>query len=102
MGRNKVILYPQVQKRLEDLGYRIKLARLRRKISIETVANRAKVSRKSVWEVEKGSPSVAIGIYINVFMAIGQLGEIDKILADDPLGRILQDDDLIKYKRKST
>lgn len=102
MGRSKVILYPQVQKRLEDLGYRIKLARLRRKISIETVANRAKVSRKSVWEVEKGSPSVAIGIYINVFMAIGQLGEIDKILADDPLGRILQDDDLIKYKRKST
>ncbi len=100
MGRNKTILYPQVQKRLEDLGYRIKLARLRRKISIETVANRAKVSRKSVWEVEKGSPSVAMGIYINVFMAIGMLGEIDKILADDPLGRILQDDELVKYKRR--
>ncbi len=100
MGRSKTILYPQVQKRLEDLGYRIKLARLRRKISIETVANRAKVSRKSVWEVEKGSPSVAIGIYINVFMAIGMLGEIDKILADDPLGRILQDDELVKYKRR--
>ncbi len=100
MGRSKTILYPQVQKRLEDLGYRIKLARLRRKISIETVANRAKVSRKSVWEVEKGSPSVAMGIYINVFMAIGMLGEIDKILADDPLGRILQDDELVKYKRR--
>ncbi len=100
MGRSKTILYPQVQKRLEDLGYRIKLARLRRKISIETVANRAKVSRKSVWEVEKGSPSVAMGIYINVFMAIGMLGEIDKILVDDPLGRILQDDELVKYKRR--
>lgn len=101
MGRGKAILYPQVQKRLADLGYRIKLARLRRKISIETVANRAKISRKSVWEVEKGSSSVSIGIYINVFMAIGLLGEIDKLLADDPLGRILQDDDLVKYKRKN-
>lgn len=100
MGRAKVIMYPQVQKRLEDLGMRIKLARLRRKLTIETVANRAKISRTSVWEVEKGSPSVAIGIYVNVLMAIGMLGELDKFLADDPLGRFMQDEDLLKYRRK--
>lgn len=100
MGRAKVVIYPRVQKQLEDLGYRIKLARLRRKLSIETVANRAKISRTSVWEVEKGSPSVAIGIYVNVLMAIGMLGELDKFLADDPLGRLMQDSDLIKYKRR--
>lgn len=98
MGRGKVILYPQVQKKLEDLGHRIKLARLRRKLTIEMVAERAKISRFSVREVEKGSPSVAIGIYVNVLMAIGMVKELDNFLVDDPLGRMLQDDELLKYK----
>lgn len=102
MGRGKVILYPQVQKKLEDLGHRIKLARLRRKLTIEMVAERAKISRFSVREVEKGSLSVAIGIYVNVLMAIGMVKELDNFLADDPLGRMLQDDELLKYKRKGT
>ena len=102
MGRGKVILYPQVQKKLEDLGHRIKLARLHRKLTIEMVAERAKISRFSVREVEKGSPSVAIGIYVNVLMAIGVVKELDNFLADDPLGRMLQDDELLKYKRKGT
>ena len=102
MGRGKVILYPQVQKKLEDLGHRIKLARLRRKLTIEMVAERAKISRFSVREVEKGSPSVAIGIYVNVLMAIGMVKELDNCLADDPFGRLLQDDELLKYKRKGT
>lgn len=102
MGRRKVILYPQVQKKLEDLGHRIKLARLRRKLTIEMVAERAKISRFSVREVEKGSPSVAIGIYVNVLMAIGMVKELDNFLADDPLGRMLQDDELLKYQRKGT
>lgn len=102
MGRGKVILYPQVQKKLEDLGHRIKLARLRRKLTIEMVAERAKISRFSVREVEKGSPSVAIGNYVNVLMAIGMVKELDNFLADDPLGRMLQDDELLKYKRKGT
>ena len=102
MGRGKVILYPQVQKKLEDLGHRIKLARLRRKLTIEMVAERAKISRFSVREVEKGSPSVGIGIYVNVLMAIGMVKELDNFLADDPLGRMLQDDELLKYQRKGT
>ena len=102
MGRGKVILYPQVQKKLEDLGHRIKLARLRRKLTIEMVAERAKISRFSVREVEKGSPCVAIGMYVNVLMAIGMVKELDNFLADDPLGRMLQDDELLKYKRKGT
>lgn len=102
MGRGKVILYPQVQKKLEDFGQRIKLARLRRKLTIEMVAERAKISRFSVREVEKGSPSVAIGIYVNVLMAIGMVKELDNFLADDPWGRMLQDDELLKYQRKGT
>ena len=35
-------------------------------------------------------------------MAIGMVKELDNFLADDPLGRMLQDDELLKYKRKGT
>lgn len=100
MGRNKTIIYPQVLKHLEDLGWRIKLARLRRKLSVAAVAERAKVSRSSVWEVEKGSPSVAIGIYLNVLMAIGMAAELDRVLENDPLGRLMQDSDLPTRERR--
>lgn len=54
----------------------------------------------SVWEVEKGSPSVAIGIYVNVLMAIGMVNELDHVLADDPLGRLMQDSDLPTRERR--
>lgn len=49
----------------------------------------------------KGSPSVAIGIYLNVLMAIGMAGELDRVLADDPLGRLMQDSDLPTRERRN-
>ena len=40
MGRSKVILLPQQQKRLRQMGEQIRLARLRRSLSIELVAKK--------------------------------------------------------------
>lgn len=57
MGRKTVVLMPQSSRILQDMGNQIKLARLRRRISVDLVAERAGVSRASVWAVEKGSPS---------------------------------------------
>lgn len=99
MGRKSVILLPRTQKNLEIMGNQIKLARLRRKLSVELVAKRAGVSRASVWAVEKGSPSVAIGIYASVLLAIGMPDELTLIAKDDVLGRTLQDLDLPVRKR---
>lgn len=77
---------------IEQMGHQIKLARLRRKLSVELVAERARVSRTTVWNIEKGSPSVSIGAYAAVMHA---LGGMDKDLAlvckDDILGRTMQD-----------
>lgn len=67
------------------------MARLRRKLSVELVAERAKVSRTTVWAVESGSQSVSMGGYAAVLMAIGMIQEIDHIAADDVLGRTMQD-----------
>lgn len=99
MGRNKVLLFPRIERKLQDMGFRIKQARLRRKISVDMVAERAKVSRTSVWAVENGSQSVSIGIYAAVLMAVGLANDIDLIAKDDILGKTLQDLDLPIRKR---
>lgn len=91
MGRNSVILLPKQQKLLSALGENIKLARLRRGFSAELVAERAGISRASLWSVEKGSPSVAMGIYVSVLNALNLENDLLKVASDDELGRKLQD-----------
>ena len=53
MGRKSVAVLPQTQAILEQLGEQIKLARLRRHLSAELVAERAGVSRATVWNVDQ-------------------------------------------------
>ena len=53
---------PSTEEVLRILGEQIKLARLRRKLTAELVAERAGISRASLWKVESGSPSVAMGM----------------------------------------
>jgi len=82
------------------MGKQIKMARLRRKISAELVAERAGISRATLWAVEKGSPSVSIGIYAAVLHALnGMDRDLLLIAKDDELGRKLQDLDLPIRKR---
>lgn len=100
MGKKAVVLLPQTEKILSQMGEQIKMARLRRKLSAELVAERAGVSRTTLWAVEKGSPAVAIGIYAAVLHALNNM-EADLLLIakDDVLGRKLQDLDLVVKKR---
>jgi DNA-binding XRE family transcriptional regulator len=46
---------------LEEMGEDIKLARLRRKLTTGQVAERAGISRSTLWQVEKGLASVSFG-----------------------------------------
>ena len=103
MGRKTVVLMPQSSRILQDMGNQIKLARLRRRISVDLVlvAERAGVSRASVWAVEKGSPSVAIGIYAAVLHGIDNMDrDLLKVAGDDKLGRTLQDLGLLTGRRE--
>jgi transcriptional regulator with XRE-family HTH domain len=99
MGRKAVILLPTTERLLQGLGEHIQLARLRRTLSAELVAERAGISRASLWAVEKGSPSVAIGIYAQVLLAIGMEEDLLLVAKDDELGQKLQDAKLIRRKR---
>ena len=67
---------------------------------ITAVAERAGVSRATVWNVEKGNPSVAIGIYAAVLHALNNMDKDLLLVAkDDELGRKLQDLELTTRKR---
>ena len=100
MGKKAVVLMPKTQEILETMGMQIRMARLRRKLSTELVAERAGISRATLWAVEKGSPSVAIGIYAAVLHSLNNMDKDLLLIAkDDELGRKLQDLDLSGRKR---
>ncbi len=99
MYKKKILLMPSSHRVLKELGDNIKLARLRRKLSTEQVAERANISRSTLWQVEKGAPSVAMGIYGQVLFVIGLDKDLLKVAADDKLGRKLQDAELVVKER---
>ncbi len=100
MGRKAVVVLPQTQRLLSEMGEQIRLARLRRHLPSELVAERAGVSRQTVTAVEKGSASVAVGAYAAVLHALGGLEQDLLLIAkDDELGRKLQDLDLPQRQR---
>lgn len=93
-------LLPETEEILKTMGEQIKLARLRRNLSVELVAQRAGISRASLWNVEKGSPSVAIGIYAAVLHALNRMDKDLLLVAkDDLMGRRMQDLNLPMRKR---
>lgn len=100
MPKKTIVLLPETEKILEQMGLQIKYARLRRKLTSELVAERAGISRATLVSIEKGSPSVAMGCYAAV---LHELNHMDKdlllVAKDDELGRKLQDLDLPVRKR---
>ena len=92
---NKPVIMPKTIRQLETVGEQIRLARLRRSYSVKMVAERAGISRATLWKVEKGDPGVAIGIYAKVLAAIGLPDDIMKLARDDDLGRLIQDSKLL-------
>lgn len=92
-------ILPGTEEVLRTMGEQIKLARLRRELSATLVAERAGISRASLWKVENGSPSVAIGIYAAVLHALNNMDQDLLLVAkDDELGRTLQDQKLMHGK----
>ena len=94
-------IMPDTENILKTMGEQIKMARLRRRLSATLVAERAGISRSTLWKVENGNPSVAVGIYAAVLHALNNMDkDLLKIAGDDELDRKLQDMDLMgKNKR---
>ena len=100
MGKKAVTVLPSTEKILETMGEQIKLALLRRQLSVELVSERAGISRATLWNVEKGSPSVAIGIYAAVLHALNNMDKDLLLIAkDDEFGKKMQDMNMQVKKR---
>ena len=95
------VIMPKNLKLLTALGENIKLARLRRKLTAEQVADRAGMGRKTLYNIEMGSPSVSMGNYLQVLFVLGLQNDLINIAANDPLGRKLQDEGMVINKRGS-
>lgn len=100
MSKKTTIIMPETERVLETMGEQIKLARLRRNLSTSLVAERAGISRATLWSVEKGTPTVSIGTYAAVLYALGGMDkDFEMVARDDELGRKLQDLNLTIRKR---
>lgn len=91
----------KLEKTMTIMGEQIKLARLRRNLSIAQIAERATCSPLTVNRIEKGSPTVSMGIYARVLYALQLDDDLLLLAKEDTLGRTLQDLGLKHRQRAS-
>lgn len=83
---------------IRQIGANLKRARLRRKLPMEVVADRARITRQTLAKVERGDTSVSIGIYATVMHALGLIDKLGDV-ANDPMASMLEDEALPKRIR---
>src|SRR5436853_7734227 len=77
------ILPAQVTESIKDLGYRVRLARTRRSMSIAELAAKAGINRNTLNALELGKPGVALGAYVTVLWVLGLDKTLDAVAHPD-------------------
>jgi transcriptional regulator with XRE-family HTH domain len=96
MPRKTAPLLPATSELLRQFGERLRVARLRRRLSAKQVAERAGMNPMTLRSLERGGAGVTIGAYLAVMQVLGIEKELDSLAQTDPIGRSLQDARLIK------
>lgn len=91
MSKRTTAVFPRERQRTEALGERIQLARLRRGVPQTEMAIRAGVSRGTIAKLEVGDPSVGLSVLLRTLDVLGLADDLEKIAADDAVGRNLAD-----------
>ena len=91
MSKQTLPSFPRYQRLAGSLGERVRLARLRRRMSATEMAERMGVSRMTLYSLEKGDLSVGLGILVRALGVLGLEEDLDRLAADDELGRKLTD-----------
>jgi transcriptional regulator with XRE-family HTH domain len=99
MARRSSPPQPRVGRLLTELGQNVRLARQRRKLSAELVAERAGMSRPTLRAVERGDAGVTLGAVANVLHSLGLVDDLARVARDDELGRTLEDAQLQAKQR---
>ena len=97
------VLPEGVAQDVSALGRRIRLARVRRKLSIAELAAKAGIDRNTLGALELGKPGVSIGACVTVLWALGLDQTLDAVANPDTdtHGRTLEAARLPKRVRKS-
>jgi transcriptional regulator with XRE-family HTH domain len=86
---------------LKQLGINIRNARLRRNITMESLAERSNISIPTLRAVERGNYSTSIGAYLNTLTSLGLEKDLAKVAYKDDLGQTIMDANLGSRIRKS-
>jgi transcriptional regulator with XRE-family HTH domain len=83
---------------LSKLAQDIVIARKKRRISTVSMAERAFISRGTLYKLERGDPSVSMGIYATVLSILGLVDGLGAVAdrRNDSLGLDIEEDRLPK------
>lgn len=101
MKEPKTALLPSQGRLLVGLGENIRLARLRRDLSLTQVAERAGIARLTLSRLEQGDGGTSLANLLKVLFVLGLEGDMQSVAGDDRMGRRLQDLELGERKRAS-
>jgi len=96
---SKMILLPKQEMLLRSMGEQIKLARLRRNLPVEQLAQRAGIARTTLIRLEHGDGGAAISTLAKTLFALGLEQDLLLIAKDDLMGYRMQDARLLVKKR---
>jgi transcriptional regulator with XRE-family HTH domain len=93
-SRRERMLPIPVKRALGKLGEDIRTARRRRRIQTRVMAERASITRSTLYKVERGDPGVSLGIYATVLFVLGMLDNLGQIAdaAHDRTGLDLEEE----------
>jgi len=67
----KQSLPPQVEKSISQLGERIRIARKKRSLTMQEMADRMFVTRNTLARLEKGDPGVSLAVFASALWVLG-------------------------------
>ena len=83
------------------MGENIRLARLRRRLSAQQVAERAGITRSTLRQIEKGAAGSSVGNFLQVLVVLGLEADILQLAKDDVFGRKLEDALLTETRKRA-
>ena len=105
MKKTSIVPIP-VNKSLKKLGADLKEARIKRRLTMALVEERAGITHVTLTKVERGDSSVSIGIYAKVIFVLGLLDNLNQLAEpdNDVVGKMYDRENLpkrVRYRKES-